>query len=62
MRFTLFLCRPPQPVEDIDTPAEKPVAPTDGGLGPEPEQGVTAGREASPQHDATADEAAPQRQ
>jgi membrane protease subunit HflC len=48
----------PQPSK----PAEKPVAPTDGGLGPEPEQGVTAGREASPQHDATADEAAPQRQ
>jgi hypothetical protein len=36
-------------------PAEKPAAPADGGSGPEPEQGITAGCEASPQPDATAD-------
>src|SRR5262245_46716778 len=48
----------PQPSK----PAEKPVAPTDGGSGPDPEQGTTAGGEASPQPDATADQATPQRQ
>jgi modulator of FtsH protease HflC len=48
----------PQPSK----PAEKPVAPTDGGSGPDPGQGATADREALPQHNATADEATPQRQ
>jgi membrane protease subunit HflC len=50
--------RSPQPSK----PAEKPVAPTDGGSAPEPGQGATAGREALPQHNATAEEATPQRQ
>ena len=52
----------PAPAPEPSKPAENPIAPTDGWSGPEPEQGITAGGEASPQPDATADQATPQRQ
>ena len=36
----------PAPAPEPSKPAENPIAPTDGGSGPEPEQGTTAGGEA----------------
>jgi membrane protease subunit HflC len=46
----------PAPAPEPSKPAENPIS------GPEPKQGTTAGGEASPQPDATADQATPQRQ
>jgi membrane protease subunit HflC len=49
----------PAPSPKPSKPAEKPVAPTDNGSGPEPEQGAAAGAGPKPQHDVSADQAPP---
>jgi membrane protease subunit HflC len=49
----------PVPSPEPSKPAEKPVAPTDNGSSPEPEQGAAAGGGPQPQHDVSADQAPP---
>jgi membrane protease subunit HflC len=50
----------PAPSSEPSKPAEKPVAPSDDGSGPEPEQGAAGGSGPKPQHDVSVDQAAPQ--
>ena len=49
----------PVPSPEPSKPAEKPVAPTNNGSSPEPEQGAAAGGGPQPQHDVSADQAPP---